>query len=114
MQTVYTVTIPSMSPSIPQHSTVSQYQYTLYSRYSLLLCAESSYFPSTNSTHLRRRENGSSVNSLLSIGDLHEPTRSKDSASIQVLVEVKMVASSLQLVQSSVRLPLLLDLPQWN
>ena len=72
-------------------------------------CAYRRYF-----LHLSRGENGSSVNSLLSIGDLHEPSRSEHSATVQVLVDVEMVASSHQLVQSSVGLPLSLDLVQGN
>ena len=54
------------------------------------------------------------MNRLLSIGDLHEPSRSEHSTTVQVLVDVEMVAGSHQLVQTSVSLPLSLDLVQGN
>ena len=49
---------------------------------------------------------------LLAVGDLHEPTRSEQPPSVEVLEEVKVGAGSLQLVQSSVDLPLALHLLQ--
>ena len=64
-------------------------------------------------THLRGGQDGSPVYSLVAIGDLHEPQRTKRPA-VHVLEEVEVSACSLQLVRTSIQLPLSLYLVQRN